>query len=281
VLERADKLGGVTALSMGEVWVAGNHLAAELGIEDSPDSGFRYLKRLSMDYGNDVATLNKVVHARVALKYFEDRIGLKMRVIRDCPIIITATATTACPKAGCSKSSRSRPKRSANGSPRHASARTSPYGFTHEDIFEFGGVPNMVKWDFARMGERLAKDERCLGPGLAAYFVKGALDRGIPIQTDTNVVGLIGDGERIVGVRAIQDGKDIFVKANKGVVIAVSSFERYQDYNKTLGQQLDLGSMVMSTIGRGQLSSGGSLRSADRPRSGRHFAWLQDPRRGG
>ena len=53
VLERSDQLGGVTALSMGEVWVAGNHLAAELGIEDSADSGFRYLKRLSMDYGSE------------------------------------------------------------------------------------------------------------------------------------------------------------------------------------------------------------------------------------
>ena len=46
VLERSDQVGGVTALSMGEVWVAGNHHAAALGIEDSAESGFRYLKRL-------------------------------------------------------------------------------------------------------------------------------------------------------------------------------------------------------------------------------------------
>src|ERR1700752_2035099 len=78
VLERSEQVGGVTALSMGEVWVAGNHHAAELGVEYSIDSGFRYLKRLSMDYGSDLAILNKVVHAREALRYFEDRIGLKM-----------------------------------------------------------------------------------------------------------------------------------------------------------------------------------------------------------
>ena len=98
------------------------------------------------------------------------------------------------------------------------------------------------------MGERLTKDERCLGPGLAAYFVKGVLDRGIPLHTGVNVEELIGDGERVVGVRAKKDGKDLFVKANRGVVIAVSSYERNQDYNKTLGQQLDLGSMVFSTV---------------------------------
>src|SRR4029077_17791793 len=74
ILERSGQVGGVTALSMGEVWVAGNHHAVALGIKDSPQSGFRYLKRLSMGYGNDVAILNKVVHAPVALKYFEDQI---------------------------------------------------------------------------------------------------------------------------------------------------------------------------------------------------------------
>ena len=35
VLERSEQVGGVTALSMGEVWVAGNHHAAGLGLEDS------------------------------------------------------------------------------------------------------------------------------------------------------------------------------------------------------------------------------------------------------
>lgn len=85
VLERSEQVGGVTALSMGEVWVAGNHHAGALGIEDSAESGFRYLQRLSMGYGSDLAILNNVVHAREALRYFEDRIGLEMEVIRDCP----------------------------------------------------------------------------------------------------------------------------------------------------------------------------------------------------
>jgi hypothetical protein len=67
-----NQVGGVTALSMGEVWVPGNHHASALGINDSPESGFRYLKRLSMGYGSDAAILNLVVHARDALKYFEE-----------------------------------------------------------------------------------------------------------------------------------------------------------------------------------------------------------------
>jgi 3-oxosteroid 1-dehydrogenase len=249
VIERSDEVGGVTALSMGEVWVAGNHHAAELGIEDSVDSGFRYLQRLAMGYGSDLATLNLNVHAREALRYFEDRIGLKMEVIHGCPDYYYGSTNDSvsegrmlecAPFPGATLGEEWQPK--TRISPQ------MPYGMTHHDMFAAGGVPNMLKWDFALMGERLTRDERCLGAGLAAYFVKGALDRDIPLLTGASAEELIGDGTRIVGVRVVRDGQDVFVKANQGVVVAVSSYEHNQDYNKTLSQQLELGSIVFSTV---------------------------------
>ena len=248
VLERSDWLGGVTALSMGEVWVAGNHLAAEIGIEDSIDSGYRYLKRLAMDYGSDAAMLNFVAHAREALRYFEDAIDLEMEVIRDCPDYYYGLTNDAVPHG---RMLECKPFDGASLGELQGKTRisaTMPWQLTHGDIFAAGGVANMVKWDFALMGERMANDQRCLGTGLAAYFVKGAADRGIPMHTGANVVELIGDGEKVVGVRAEIDGKDVFVKGRKGVVLAVSSYERNQHLNKTLAQQLDLGSMVFSQV---------------------------------
>jgi len=105
-----------------------------------------------------------------------------------------------------------------------------------------------MKWDFELLGRRITEDERCAGSGLAAYFVKAALDRGIPLETGVSGEGLIGDGTRIVGVRATKDGKDVYIKANKGVVIAVSSYERNQNLERTLGNQLDPESMLFSAI---------------------------------
>lgn len=248
VLERADKVGGVTALSLGEVWVPGNRYEAELGIEDSPEMGFRYLKRLSMGYGEDAAILNLTVHAREALAWFEERIGLEMMAIRGCPDYYYGHVDNAVPEGRLLEV---RPFAAAALGEWQEKTRVSPiapYGMTHPDLMERGGTANIMKWDYELMGRRLANDERCLGPGLAAYFVKGALDRGIPMHTGVNVVELIGDGTRIVGVRGEKDGRDLFVKANKGVVVAVSSYERNQDYNKTLSQQLELGSMVFSEI---------------------------------
>src|SRR3546814_7272112 len=96
------------------------------------------------------------------------------------------------------------------------------------------------------MAERLSNDERCAGPGLAAYFVKGALDRGIALHTGVSAEELIHDGERVVGVRAKRDGRDLYVKARRGVIIGVSSYERDPSLAKTLGHQLDPVSMVMA-----------------------------------
>lgn len=248
VLEKTDKVGGVTALSMGEVWVAGNHHAEAIGVEDSVDSGFRYLKRLSMDYGTDAAILNKVVHARVALKYFEDNIGLRMQPIRDCPDYYYARSNDAVPEGRMLECEPFKGSELGEWAEKTRLSPSMPYGFTHHDMFQYGGTANIAKWDFNVMAERLTNDERCLGTGLAAYFVKGALDRGIPLHTDSSAEELIADGHRVVGVRVVQNGRELFVKANKGVVVAVSSYERNQDHNKTLSQLLEIGSMVMSSV---------------------------------
>ena len=248
VLERADQLGGVTALSLGECWIPGNDLETALGIDDSPESGFRYLKRLAMGYNEDLATLNLTVHAREALRWFTRAIGLKMMVIRDCPDYYFGHTNDAVKEGRLLEVEPFDAKSLGEWQERTRVSPVVPYGMTHPDMMKPGGSANMAKWDFALMGERLANDIRCLGAGLAAAFVKGAADRGIPMHTGMNAVELIGDRTRIVGVRCETNDGDVFVRANKGVVVAVSSYERNPELNKTLGQQLDLGTMVFSTV---------------------------------
>lgn len=248
VIEKADAVGGVTALSMGEVWVAGNRHAAAIGVEDSVDSGFRYLKRLSMDYGSDAAILNFIANAPQALEWFEQNIGLRMMPIRDCPDYYYMVSNDGVPE-GRMLEVEPFPGRSLGDWAPKTRLSQMPYGMTHADIDAGGGVANMIHWDFAKMGQRLENDERCLGCGLAAYFVKGALDRGIEMMTETGAVELYANGSRVTGVRAQKDGKDINIRARKGVLVAVSSYERRQDYNRTIGRQLELGTIVtISTV---------------------------------
>lgn len=260
VLERTEQVGGVTAYSLGEVWIPGSHLALELGIDDSPDSGFRYVKTLGMGYANDVAILNQAIHAPVMLRWFEDAIGLKMMVIRDCPDYYYGTSNDSVAE-GRLLEVEPFPAQSL-GEEWQAKTRISPhvlYGMTHEDFTRNGGSANITRWDFSVMAERLAKDERCLGAGLVCYFVKAALDRGIPMETGIEVRELIADGERVVGVRGVRNGQEIAIKANKGVVVAVSSYERNPVFSRTIGQMLDGQSVIMPEIDGAHLRLAGKL----------------------
>ena len=244
VLERADQLGGVTALSMGEVWVPGNAHARALGIEDSAASAFRYVRQLSMGYGEDALILNQVVHAAPALAWFEDRIDLKMEVIRGCPDYYRGHSNDAVSEGRLLEPAPFRGEALGEWQERTRVSPQVPYGLTHEEIYAMGGTCNVMRWDYTEMARRLAEDERCLGPALAAYFVKGVLDRPIPVETGAEVREVLTDGERAVGVRYVKDSRDHFVKARRGVLVAVSSYDRNPELTRTLGPQLDPGSMV-------------------------------------
>ena len=259
VLEKSEQLGGVTAFSMGEVWVPGNHLAKALGMDDSIEAGVEYVENLSMGYSEPRAVRNQALHAPVAIEYFEQAIGLQLTVIRSLPDYYyprTAGSTAE----GRVLEVLPFPAQTL-GEWQHKT-RVSPhvpYSLTHEDIFENGGLANMANWDYTVMGERMANDERCAGPGLAAYFVKGVLDRNIPIHTGVSVEELISDGETVCGVRAVRGEEELFIKANRGVVLAVSSFERNDDYNRRVGLQLKPKSMVMPSIQGSHLRMAGEV----------------------
>ncbi|MDE2405591.1 MAG: FAD-binding protein [Sphingomonadales bacterium] len=259
VIERDALLGGVTALSMGEVWVAGNHLAAAMGIDDSAESGFRYIQRLAMDYADEDAILNLTTHAAPVLKWFEDNAGLRMMVIGDCPDYYAGASNDAV-MAGRMLECEPFPARLlGDWQERVRCSPNVPYGLTHADIGEAGGSANMLRWPYDRMGARLEADERCLGPGLIGWLIRDAIRRGIPMRTGTSAEELYTDGERVVGLRAVHEGRDISIRARRGVLLAVSSYERDAGHNKRLSHQLDLQSMVLPTVDGAALRLAGPL----------------------
>lgn len=248
VLEKTGKLGGVTALSVGECWIPGSHVAERKGIRDSWESGFRYLSRLSLGLGDEKMMLNYAINARAALQWFEEKIGLKMLVIEGCPDYYYTKNNDAVAEG---RMHECEPFDGATLGEWQEATRVShltPYGMMHPEMYGKGGSANMLKWDYGPMAARLMNDQRCLGSGLAAYFVKGCIDRGVGLHVDFEVQELIGDGERVCGVRGVQDGRDVYIKANKGVVIAASSYESNPGYNKSLGAQLDMETMLFPGI---------------------------------
>ncbi|WP_372758555.1 FAD-binding protein [Litorivivens sp.] len=248
VLEKSDKVGGVTAFSMGEVWIPGNHYEKALGIDDSVEKGIEYITNLAMGYSEAWAVRNQAIHAPVALEYFEKTIGLKMILVRHLPDYYYPSIQGSTAEGRCLEAAPFPAETLGEWQHKTRVSPHVPYAMTHDDIFSNGGMANMVNWDYTIMGERMAKDERCAGPGLAAYFVKGALDRNIPLHTNTSAEELVMDGDCVVGVRAVHRERELFVKANRGVVIGVSSFERKKELSRRIGAMLDPVSMVMDSI---------------------------------
>src|SRR5262249_15368125 len=95
-----------------------------------------------------------------------------------------------------------------------------PFGITHDELFAWGGFPNLAAWDFGLLGRRLQKDQRGFGPGMMAYFVKAMMDRGIPAHIESAVRELVVEGGAVIGVRAEHKGRSLRLRARRGVVLA-------------------------------------------------------------
>ena len=260
VLERSDEVGGVTAYSFGEVWVAANHLADALGIEDSVERGSSYVNWISTGFADAARMRNQAVHGRIALKFFEEKAGLRMAVIRDFSDYFYPQTPDALAEGRFLEPV---PFPAAELGDWQSRTRVSPhvpYGMTHADMFGGGGPANFLNWDFNVMAERLGKDERCLGPGLAAYFVKAALDRRIPLVTGADVQHLIRDADgRVIGVAARREGRDYHVRARRGVVIATSGYDGNDEMERRLGQHLDVRSMLGPEVDGAHIRLAGRL----------------------
>ena len=61
VLEKSSKVGGTTGVSGGVPWIVANHHMKELGVEDSPEEGLRYIRRLTMGREPDPALIEDFV----------------------------------------------------------------------------------------------------------------------------------------------------------------------------------------------------------------------------
>jgi hypothetical protein len=84
------------------------------------------------------------------------------------------------------------------------------------------------------------------GQALAAGLFSGVLDAGIPIWTDTTLVGLIQEGGHVTGAVVEQGERRITVSARRGVVLAAGGFDhdmelRWKFQSSALGSGLSLG----------------------------------------
>ncbi len=226
VLEKAPKLGGIAALSGGEIWVPMNHVMKRQGIADSREESKTYLDFLAGGYSDPELAEIYLDKAPEVCQYLEEKAGVKWKTIPNFADYFYPHS------AGALKEGRYLETEIFKGSdlgewePLSRLTPHMPCGITAEEMFEWGGGACMLKWDFAKLGQRMSEGYRTFGPGMMAYFIKAAMiDRKIPAYLDTGVKELVIENDTVIGVLAEREGKDFWVSASKGVLLAMGGYD--------------------------------------------------------
>jgi 3-oxosteroid 1-dehydrogenase len=236
ILDKAPKLGGVCAYGGGEVFVPNNHRMREAGIADSDEAGRRYFEFLAAGFADPELQETLLANLRAAVEYFEKEAGVRWYAVRGLPDYYYPDAP------GAAAEGRYLSTELFDGSQlgqwQHRTFLTPhfPMGVLHHELYAWGGLAKITEWNFELMGERITKDLRSWGQGMMGFFLKAALvDRAIPAFVSTPVRELLAEGGRVVGVRAEREGRDFFVRARRGVVLAVGGY----DWNPELARQYE------------------------------------------
>jgi 3-oxosteroid 1-dehydrogenase len=263
VLEKAPKLGGVSAYSGGEVFLPANHVQERDGIPDSADEGVQYLQFLAGGYAEPELQRVLLDTGRIAARYFEERAGVRWKIVKDFPDYHYPHAP------GTVRAGRYLETNLFDGAllgdwqKRTYLSPHMPNGITHDELFAWGGFVNVMKWDFSTMAKRYRGDQRGFGPGMMGYFAKAAIvDRGVPAHVDAPARELVMEDGAVVGVRAERAGKDFFVRARRGVVLAAGGY----DWNPEMARWFELlpewQSMVQPSVSGDAMTMGGEVGAA-------------------
>jgi 3-oxosteroid 1-dehydrogenase len=225
VLEKSDKAGGGTTYSLGIVWIGNNHLEQALGLPDSREETLAYMKFLGGGYELEELLRTFVDMAPLALRYFVEQGGIPFEVARKFPDHYYTRAPGNKPEG---RNLLTRPFPAKSLGEWRDRLRASPYAVarvTFEEMLRWGGRANYRQWDHALVAERVQEDIRTFGAGLAGHFVKAALDRSVPLLLETSARELITAHGAVVGVWARKNGRDLAIRARRGVVLATGGYE--------------------------------------------------------
>ncbi|NQT47905.1 MAG: FAD-dependent oxidoreductase, partial [Chloroflexi bacterium] len=214
LLEKADTLGGGTALSGGAIWMPFNKYMLEMGITDSREETLGYIRRVSMGHHDEDILAAYLDTCNEVVDYLEKRTCLKLACQND------ASRTEYCSDVPGGKPMGRKLwpdpevmppilEEAEQKYPMLAKVRKDPVKYL------IGPRPPWVQ-----------------GRALIAPLVMACADYGIDMLTNTRARELIVQDGRVIGLRAERDGKDFFVKGRKGVLLATGGFEWNEEMNK-------------------------------------------------
>jgi len=218
LFEKAELLGGTTALSGGTIWIPGNRAAREAGIEDSKEKGLEYLASLSMGMILPELAAALIEGGPEFVDFVEDSTELEFQLVAGYPDY--------------------HPERPGGLAAGGRSIEVSLFSFAGlgEWADRIAGEPQRLQIKEMPLGggtgvladEVLAERERLrlegLGRGLVGGLLAACLERGVEVATATRGVRLVTEDGVVTGVE-IEDAAGTRRVAAGAVVLASGGFE--------------------------------------------------------
>jgi len=243
VVEKADVVGGTSAVSGGGIWIPDNHDMARHGLRDSIDAAFRYMKTCARGLAGDDRVLAYVETARQMARYLE-QIGVPYRAMPRYadyyPHIEHSMpgGRTMDPAdfdaarlglGGLAQLRDTNPGQKLLGrilintfEARTLVARESgAKGLVLRILLRYWlDLP----WRF-----KTRRDRRLTG-GLALMggLFTALRQRKVPVWLESPMQSLLVENGKVTGVVVQRDGQPVTVRARKGVMLAAGGFERNQ-----------------------------------------------------
>ncbi|WP_263707678.1 FAD-binding protein [Shouchella tritolerans] len=234
IIEKADVWGGSSALSGGGLWIPNNHVSKAAGLQDSEEEALTYMEAAIEDRGPASTYERKVAYVRNGHKmvkfleeqgmkwvpgtlypdYYPEKPGGKIgrsieAEIFDLRLLGDYKDTLRMGELGA-------PIPLYSGK-----VASLPKAFTNAKDFNttVGMFLNGFKYKLKR------QQPVSIGAGLVSRLLKIALDHNVKMKLSTPLKDLIVNNHQIEGVKAENQGKELFIKSH-AVILAGGGFER-------------------------------------------------------
>ncbi len=227
IVEKAEMIGGTTAVSGGVMWIPGNSHMRDAGLEDNEADALAYVQHLALGIEHDPELLEVFVRTGPeALEYLESKTPVALTSLTLFPDYYYPYDIPGKRPGGRSVEpvpyafGRELPEWRDRLVSRGTLMSLGSYTTLAEDLFGSGDE------EFeAELARREAEDVRPKGAALIGMLWKGLLDRAATIRLGTRARELVVVDGRVIGVAAEHDGQVLHFGARKGVVLACGGFE--------------------------------------------------------
>ncbi|MEV0052745.1 3-ketosteroid-delta-1-dehydrogenase [Saccharopolyspora shandongensis] len=236
IVEKTDYVGGSTALSGGAFWIPASSLLAAEGAVDSPERAELYLRSVVHGTSPDQRWENFLRHGDETVRMLQRTTPMRFMWSKgysdyhpELPGGTAAGRSCECKPFDLSVLGAERARLRPTGLKSPVPMPITGFDYKWMNLMTRvpgRAVPRVVQRVSQGIGGKLLGREYAAGgQALAAGLYAGVLRAGIPVWTRTSVQRLTTDGDRVTGVVLEQDGREVTVRARRGVVLAAGGFD--------------------------------------------------------